>query len=89
MREHRIQTASYPRNTFADIPLSAVDYNEFYQILNRPDGWRPAGTEGPSPLLSPPPSTNTLPPQTNSSRASKYSTRKAAARSARASCATS
>ncbi|KAH8082380.1 hypothetical protein HD553DRAFT_72485 [Filobasidium floriforme] len=21
------------------------DYNEFLQILNRPDGWRPAGTE--------------------------------------------
>ena len=25
-----------------------VDYNEFLQILNRPDGWRPAGTEGKS-----------------------------------------
>ncbi|GHJ87506.1 hypothetical protein NliqN6_3908 [Naganishia liquefaciens] len=24
---------------------ATFDYNEFYQILNRPDGWRPAGTE--------------------------------------------
>jgi Ca2+-binding EF-hand superfamily protein len=47
-----VSEASYPRDMFADIPVSAVDYNEFYQILNRPDGWRPAGTEGPSPLLS-------------------------------------
>jgi Ca2+-binding EF-hand superfamily protein len=51
-RISRIQIASYPRDMFADIPVSAVDYNEFYQILNRPDGWRPAGTEGPSSLLS-------------------------------------
>jgi hypothetical protein len=28
------------------ISIFAVDYNEFLQILNRPDGWRPAGTEG-------------------------------------------
>lgn len=29
-----------------------VDYNEFYAILNRPDGWRPAGTEGTHPRPS-------------------------------------
>lgn len=48
-RDRRTGFNDIPRRT--NILFLIVDYNEFLQILNRPNGWRPAGTEG-TPLQS-------------------------------------
>lgn len=31
---------------------ATFSYDEFLAVLNRPDGWKPAGTAGQSPFLS-------------------------------------
>jgi hypothetical protein len=39
----------------ASADASPVGYDQFLQILNRPDGWKPAGTAGTYDLTSPSP----------------------------------
>jgi calmodulin len=37
---------SRPGENRPDIWIFLVDYNTFFTVLNRPDGWKPAGTPG-------------------------------------------
>ena len=71
-------------------PRCAVDYNTFLQILHRPDGFESAGTAGTSPCAgATTPLIVEFVVQRNSSRDSRYSTRRATDSSDRGSCVTS